>query len=144
MYVPSFFTGSLINRFRARPVMAVGATFIIACVLVNLAGTSHWHFAVALVLLGVGWNFLFIGGTTLLTDCYRPEEKAKSQAANDFIVFSTVAMTALSSGYLHDTLGWQAVNLAVVLPLLAILGALASVGRGPRRELGLEARESGL
>lgn len=144
MYVPSFFTGTLISRFRLRPVMALGATLILGCVLVNFSGTTQAHFAIALVLLGVGWNFLFIGGTTMLTDVYWPEEKAKTQAANDFIVFSTVACTALSSGALHSHFGWQTVNLAVVPALLLVLAALAALGRKGPRKLSLETTDSGL
>ena len=89
------------------------------CVTVNLTGTSLSHFWAALVLLGVGWNFMFIGATTLLTEAYVPEEKGKAQALNDFLVFSTVTLSVLSAGSLQHLLGWQAVNYGV-LPLIVV------------------------
>ncbi len=123
MYAPSFFTGSLIHRFGIGKVLGAGALLMLACVGVNLSGQEVVHFWVALVLLGLGWNFLFIGGTTLLTQCYRPEERAKVQAVNEFLVFGTVACTALLAGGLYGTFGWTLINLAVVAPLiLALLG----------------------
>jgi MFS family permease len=93
-------------------------------VVVNLGGTELTHFWGALFLLGVGWNFLFVGGTTLLIETYRIEEKAKSQALNDFLVFTMVTVSSLSAGALHYTLGWRAVNIGVLLPIALILGAL--------------------
>ena len=124
MFVPSFFTGHLIRRFGIVRILFAGALFGIACVVVNLNGTSYWHFWVALVLLGISWNFLFIGGTTLLTETYRPEERAKTQAANDFLVYTTITISSLSAGALQHHLGWQAVNMGVI-PLLVII--LASI-----------------
>lgn len=124
MFAPSFVTGALIRRFGVLRIMTTGALLYLACVAVNLGGTSVGHYWLALTLLGVGWNFLFIGATTLLTETYRPEEKGKSQAMNDFLVFSTVTVCVLSAGALQHHFGWQAVNLGV-LPLVAIvLGAL--------------------
>ncbi len=122
MFAPSFFTGRLIDRFGITNILLIGALLNAICVVVNLLGDSVWHFWAALVLLGVGWNFLFVGGTTLLTECYSPEEKSKTQAANDFIVFTTVSITALSSGTLHHLYGFSAINLAVI-PLIAIVTA---------------------
>jgi MFS family permease len=98
------------------------------CVALNLAGTSLNHFWLALVALGVSWNFLFIGGTTLLTETYEQAERAKVQAANDFIIFTTVALASLSAGFLQHRLGWQAVNWGVVPLLLLILGSLGWLG----------------
>ncbi len=122
MFFPSFFTGRLINRVGMVPVLGTGVLLGVACVLINLNGTTVAHFTLGLVLLGVCWNFLFVGGTTLLTETYAPEEKSRAQAANDFIVFTTVTITALSAGGMHFLFGWEFVNLSV-LPLLAITAA---------------------
>ncbi len=119
MFVPSFFTGHLINRFGVNNVMLVGCLLLLACVPANLMGTGVVHFWLGLVLLGVGWNFLFIGSTYLLTECYRPEEKAKTQGINDLLVFGTVACTALGSGALQNIFGWQWVNYGV-LPFVLV------------------------
>jgi MFS family permease len=119
MFAPSFVTGHLIRRFGVLQVMLVGGLLSAVCVGINLTGNSLTHFWVALFLLGVGWNFLFIGATTLLTDAYAPEEKAKTQALNDFMVFSTVTMAVLSAGSLQHHLGWRAVNYGV-LPLIVV------------------------
>lgn len=121
MFLPSFVTGDLIRRFGVRRILVAGVLLNLACVGVNFHGHGVGHYWLALVLLGVGWNFLFIGGTTLLTLAHRPEEKAKTQALNDFIVFGTVTMTALGSGALLATLGWAAVNALVIPFLLAVL-----------------------
>ena len=125
MFAPSFFTGELIRRFGVSRIMGTGALHGLACVVLNLAGTSVAHFWWALVALGISWNFLFIGGTTLLTETYRQAERAKVQAANDFIVFTTVAVASLSAGYLQYSFGWQTVNLGVVPLLLLILASIA-------------------
>jgi len=124
MFAPSFFTGNLINRFGISKILFTGALFCLICVVLNLVGQTVWHFWIALIFLGLGWNFLFVGGTTLLTECYTEAEKSRTQAANDFIVFSTVSVTALSSGALHHNLGWGFVNLCVV-PLIALCGVSA-------------------
>lgn len=125
MFTPSFFTGNLIRRFGVLRVMLAGVVLIMSCVLTNLSGTTLVHYSIALALLGVGWNFLFIGSTTLLTEAYAPEEKAKTQALNDFVVFTTVTIAVLTSGSLQHWLGWRAVNLGVLpltlIPLVAIL-----------------------
>jgi MFS family permease len=92
----------------------------VACIVINLFGTSLWHFWTALLLLGVSWNFLFIGGTTLLTETYHPVERAKTQAVNDFTIFTTVSIAILSAGALQHHLGWQMVNIGA-LPLLAVV-----------------------
>lgn len=118
MFAPSFFTGHLIRRVGVLQVMLTGALLNAACVLVNLSGTSVMHYAIALTLVGIGWNFLFIGATTLLTEAYQPAEKARTQALNEFLVLSTVALAVLFSGRLQHQLGWRAVNLGV-LPLIA-------------------------
>jgi len=120
MFAPSFVTGILIRRFGVLTVMLWGALCYIATVVINLNGVTVSHFWSALFLLGLGWNFLFIGGTTLLTESYRPEEKAKAQALNDFLVFTTVSLSSLSAGALQYHYGWEAVNWGVT-PLIAIV-----------------------
>ncbi len=133
MFVPSFFTGSLIHRWGVYRVIAAGALMVLAAVAINLAGHTQWHFWAALIGLGVGWNFLFIGGTTLLTESYAPEERAKCQRFNDMVVFGTVTVTALGSGVLFERIGWLWMNLASVLPVAAVLLGVALVwlrGRG--------------
>ena len=124
MYGPSFFTGRIIARFGAERVIAAGLLGIGVAAAVGLAGTSVAHFWTALVLLGLGWNLSFIGATTLVTECYRPEERAKTQAANDFMVFGSVALASFSSGKLLSLGGWATVNWLVFLPLTAVLGLL--------------------
>ena len=117
MFVPSFFTGNLIARFGLNRMMYAGAVLMLACIGINLTGVSEWHFWTALLLLGVGWNFMFISATQMVTSTYKPAEKAKSQAANEFIVFSMVTVSALSSGWMEAALGWQAMNW-MMLPLV--------------------------
>ncbi len=123
MFVPSFFTGHLMNRFGFTWVTLTGVLLLVASVLINLTGTSIHHFWLALVLLGVGWNFLFIGGTTKLTEAYIGNEKAKTQATNDFLLFSAVTIASLSSGVLQYHFGWQAINQAA-LPFILLTGVL--------------------
>ncbi len=133
MFAPGFFTGRLITRFGVRRIIAVGALLNMACVLVAVMGISFGHFAVALALLGLGWNFMFTGATTLLAEAHSPAERVRAQAANDFIVFGTVACTALGSGWVHAAFGWTVQNLAV-LPALVIALALVLLVR-PQRTL---------
>jgi MFS family permease len=122
MYLPSFFTGGLIRRFGALPVMFAGALLNSAAVGVALSGIEVTEFWFALVLLGVGWNFLFIGATTLLTETYRPEERAKAQGVNDSAIFIMMAMSSFSSGLIVTSGGWSRVNYAAV-PLIAVVMA---------------------
>jgi MFS family permease len=120
MFVPGFFTGHLIKRFGALPVMAVG-------VLLNavaLSGVELMQFLVALFTLGVGWNFLFVGASTLLTTAYRTEERIKTQGAMDFCVFTTMALSSFASGALVTTSGWEWLNRGSIVPVLAIAVAL--------------------
>ncbi len=119
MYAPSFFTGNLIQRFGAVRIMALGVLLNVICVGINLSGQTWWHFWVALILLGVGWNFMFVGGTSLLTETYLPEEKATVQGVNDLIVFALAATGSLMAGVLLNLFGWQWVNL-LALPILAL------------------------
>ena len=120
MFAPSFVTGGLIKRFGTIPVMLAGAALNILCIFVALAGVAVANFWWALVLLGVGWNFLYIGATALLTETYRPEERAKAQGANEFAVFAMMAISSLSSGLIVTTAGWERVNHAAA-PLIAIM-----------------------
>lgn len=134
MFVPSFFTGSLIKRFGALPVMAVGLALNIVCVVIALSGVDLMHFLAALITLGVGWNFLYIGGTTLATQTYRPEERTTAQAAVDVSVYLTMTLTAFGSGALVTTGGWQAMNLGSLLPLALLGVALGWLGVRQRRD----------
>jgi len=121
MFVPSFFTGHLIRRFGTTNIMLTGILLLGLCVWINFSGATVTHFWGALLLLGLGWNFLFVGATTLLTETYSPNEKAKSQALNDFLVFGTVTLTSFSSGAVQHALGWQAINMAVIPFLVLVL-----------------------
>jgi MFS family permease len=132
MFVPSFFTGRLIKRFGALPVMGVGVVLNVLCVSIALSGVDLMQFLSALFVLGVGWNFLYTGGTTLLTQAYRPEEKNKAQGAMDFCVFSTMMISSFASGALITTQGWTWLNLGSLLPLSAVALALAWLGMRPR------------
>ena len=122
MFGPSFFTGSLIKRFGLMQVMFAGAIILYVCVGIALSGIDIPHFWFALVLLGIGWNFLFIGGTTLLTEACTPPERAKTQGANDLIIFIVMATTSFSSGVLIEKNGWQVLNY-LALPFITVVAA---------------------
>ncbi|GLR62590.1 MFS transporter [Marinospirillum insulare] len=117
MFLPSFITGRLITRFGTVPIIQLGCALLLFCVLVAQLGTSYWFFWVALVALGVGWNFTFIGATSLLTLTYLPNEKAKVQGMNDFLVFGFSAAGALLAGHLQHWLGWEMLNLVMLPPI---------------------------
>jgi MFS family permease len=119
MFAPSFFTGFLIARFGVLKIILCGIALNLTCVAINASGIDIFHFRSALLLLGIGWNFLFIGSTTLLTQAYTPAEKAKTQATHDFLMFSFVAIAAYLSGRILTSGGWTVVNYAT-LPGLAI------------------------
>jgi MFS family permease len=133
MFVPSFFTGSLIKRFGCLPVMAVGVLLNAACIAVALSGVELMQFLVALFVLGVGWNFLFIGGTTLFTQAYRPEEKTTAQAAMDTVIYTTMTVTSFSSGALITTRGWTWLNWGSMLPVALTALALGWLALRQRR-----------
>ncbi|MEP7140663.1 MAG: MFS transporter, partial [Caldimonas sp.] len=133
MFLPSFFTGNLIKRFGAMPVMATGVVLNLVCIGVALSGVELSRFLVALFTLGVGWNFLYIGGTALFTTAYRPEEKTTAQAAMDTIVFSTMTVTSFSSGALVTTQGWTLLNLGSLVPVALVAAALAWFAVARRR-----------
>jgi MFS family permease len=120
MFAPSFATGGLIRRLGVIPVMLAGAALNFVAIGVALSGVAVAHFWWSLVLLGVGWNFLYIGGTTLLTETYRPEERAKAQGANEFAIFGMMTLSSLTSGMIVNTSGWEKVNYAAT-PLVAIV-----------------------
>jgi predicted MFS family arabinose efflux permease len=125
MFAPGFFTGHLIKRFGTLPIMAIGLALNVACVLIALSGVELHQFLAALFLLGVGWNFLFTGATTLALTAYRPEEKDKAQGALNFCVFAVLALSSLASGVLVTTQGWTLLNLGSLLPLGLTGAALA-------------------
>ena len=120
MFAPSFFTGHLIKRYSVENIMLIGALLATCCVIINLYGTSITHFWFALLLLGVSWNFLFVGATSLLTETYHQIERAKVQASNDFIVFTSVAIASLSAGGIQHYFGWRSVNIGV-LPVISLI-----------------------
>ncbi len=121
MFAPGFFTGRLIQRFGPHRVICVGGVLTIGCAAVSLAGSAYADFIVALMLLGLGWNFMFVGATALLATAHDAVERVRAQAANDFLVFGTVAITSFSSGALHSHAGWVAVNFAIVPPVVIAL-----------------------
>ncbi len=125
MFAPGFFTGHLIKRFGTLPVMAVGVLLNGACIAVALTGVELHQFLLALFLLGVGWNFLFTGSTTLALRAYRPEEKDRAQAAINFCVFAVMAVTSFASGALVTTQGWFWLNIGSLLPVLLTALGLA-------------------
>ena len=119
MFAPAFFTGHLINKFGVRRILVAGAVLLAAAVAADLSGVTIAHFWIGLFLLGVGWNFLYVGGSTLLIQVYRPEERSKIQGLNDFFVFGTVACTSFMSGWVYGSFGWGIVN-GVGIPLIAL------------------------
>jgi len=135
MFVPSFFTGHLIKRFGALPIMGVGVLLNLVCVAVALSGVDLMQFLVALFVLGVGWNFLYTGGSTLLTQAYKPLEKNRAQGAMDFCVFSTMAVSSFASGALVTTQGWTLLNLGSLAPIALVGCALLWLARQHRPRL---------
>ena len=119
MFAPGFFTGHLIKRFGVMQVMFAGVVLNAICVGIALSGQTVMHFTLALSLLGVGWNFLFTGSTTLAVQNYRPEEKDRAQACINFFVFATMAVTSFASGALVTSQGWNMLNLGSIVPLVA-------------------------
>ena len=124
MYIPSLFTGALITRFGARRIMLVGTAVFLAMVAVGFLGREVLHYGLSMVALGVGWNFLFIGGTTLLAGAHRPGERFRAQAVNDFSVFGLSAIGSLSAGVVMQVHGWDAVLWASVVPILVTMTVL--------------------
>jgi MFS family permease len=124
MFMPSFFTGNLIQRFGGKNIMLMGIALNLLCILINTQGQFFLSYWSALILLGVGWNFIFIAGTTLLTETYRPEEKALVQGVNDVLVFGSAASGSLLAGILQNQIGWESLNMVVAPPLLLLAGWL--------------------
>jgi predicted MFS family arabinose efflux permease len=133
MFGPSFFTGSLIKRFGVLRIITTGIILNVGCMAANLSGIELANFWTGLVALGLGWNFMFIGGTTLLTECYRTEEQEKTQAANDCLIFATISVATFSSGALQNSFGWEAVNGAMVVPLSIAMAAVVWLASRQRR-----------
>ncbi|MBI4275297.1 MAG: MFS transporter [Rhizobiales bacterium] len=123
MFVPSLFTGSLIARFGVERIVVLGFALILASAVIGMSGLTLWHFWSALILLGVGWNFGFIGASALVTQCHRPEERTRVQSFNDFLVFGSMAIGSFSSGILLTLFGWETVN-AVVVPVVLTAAVL--------------------
>jgi MFS family permease len=133
MYGPSFFTGSLIARFGASKVVAAGLALEAIAAVIGIAGISAMHFWVCLVVLGIGWNFGFIGASALVLETHRPQERNKVQAFNDFLVFGLMAIGSFSSGQLLANYGWPTVNAVVFPPVILGLVALIMAGFVKRR-----------
>jgi MFS family permease len=134
MFLPSFFTGALITRFGVLKVMATGGAIMLGCALVNLSGVGFMNFLVANVLVGLGWNFAYVGGSTLLTSTYRPSERAKVQASHDFTVYAATATAAALSGVLAARAGWFVINLAAIPLMLVIIGSAFWLLQRQRRD----------
>ncbi|OEF22032.1 MFS transporter [Vibrio splendidus 5S-101] len=132
MFVPAFFTGSLIERFGSRMMILAGGILFVVCIAINIHGESIWHFRAALVVLGVGWNFMFIAATGLFSQSYQSQNKAKAQVFNEFIVFGCVTITAMLSGWLESTAGWQNLNIYVLPFVLAVILLFAFSARKSR------------
>ena len=133
MFAPSFFMGHLISRIGAANVILLGVCLMIGSLSTGLSGVEIVQFWGALVLLGLGWNCMFVGGTTLLTETYAIAERAKAQALHDFLVFSAVAVSSFSSGKILHELGWNWINFAMIPPMLVVLSALTWLRLSRRR-----------
>jgi MFS family permease len=134
MFAPSFFTGSLIYRFGAERIVATGLVLLIGCAVVALSGVALWQFWTALILLGLGWNFGFIGATAMVADSYRPSEKGKVQGFHDFVLFGSVAFASLMSGAVYNAWGWEMLNW-IIFPVTVLcfvaLGVLKMTSARP-------------
>jgi MFS family permease len=133
MFAPSFVTGTIIQRVGAERVIAAGAALILAAVAVGTQGLAFANFWLGLLLLGVGWNFMYVGGTTLLTRTYTPEERGRVEGVNETCLFAAAFVASTSSGAVLDQLGWGPMNLVVVVPLTAVLVGLALLPRAAPR-----------
>ncbi len=135
MFVPAFFTGHLIARYGVYRILIAGVLLNLASIAINLSGIQFLNFLSALVLVGIGWNFLFTAGTALVTETYRPEEKARVQGLNDFVIWGTISVGAVASGVVQHSVGWSAVNLImaplVIIVLVTTLWLRSSLNRGP-------------
>jgi predicted MFS family arabinose efflux permease len=134
MFLPSFWTGTLIQKFGAPRIVFAGFALIAAATFVNLSGQTTAHFWVGLVLLGLGWNFGFVGASSLVVETHRPEERTRVQSFNDFLVFGTNAIASFSSGTLLVRSGWDAVNYVVAPALVVAVLVLLLGGRQGSKE----------
>jgi MFS family permease len=134
MFAPGFFTGHLIKRFGVLPIMGVGVVLNALCIAIALSGVDLHQFLIALFLLGIGWNFLFTGSTTLSLQTYTPEEKDRAQGAINFFVFATLAVSSLASGVLVTTQGWTLLNLGSIVPVVLVALALGWLAMHQRRQ----------
>jgi len=132
MFAPGFFTGHLIRRFGVLPVMGVGLALNLGCIGVALSGVDLHQFVIALFMLGVGWNFLFTGSTTLSLSAYTPEERDRAQGALNFCIFATLALSSFASGVLVTTQGWRLLNLGSLVPVVLTGAALLWLARHRR------------
>lgn len=132
MFLPSFWTGSLIQRFGASRIVLAGLALIAAAALINLSGQTTWHFWIGLIVLGLGWNFGFVGASSLVLETHRSEERNRVQSFNDFLVFGVNAVASFSSGKLLVESGWDAVN-HVVVPAVAVAALILFYGKRKRR-----------
>ncbi|MEY9573338.1 putative MFS family arabinose efflux permease [Bradyrhizobium diazoefficiens] len=139
MYGPSFFTGALIARFGAPKIVAAGLLLEAGAATIGLSGLTAMHFWATLIVLGVGWNFSFIGASALVLETHRPQERNKVQAFNDFLVFGMMAIGSFSSGQLLANYGWSAVNMVVFPPVVLGLAVLSLVSWARRRKARLDA-----
>ncbi len=124
MFAPSFFTGSLIKRFGAIAIIITGIIINLFCIFINLVGNDVLNFWTALVLLGIGWNFMFVSGTTMVTETYQPSEKALVQGVNDLFVFGSAALASLFAGVLQTAIGWESLNLCAIFLLTIVVLAI--------------------
>ena len=125
MFAPSLFTGYLISLYGKKTIVASGLVILIGCAIVALAGLELMHFWLSLILLGVGWNFGFIGATAMVTETYEPHEKNKAQGLNDFVVFGSVAFSSLMAGISFNAFGWEFLNLVIFpVTLVCLVGLL--------------------
>lgn len=131
MYAPSLFSGWLVERLGVVRMLVAGAACEAACVATAISGHDIPHYGLAMVLLGVGWNLLFVAGTTLLTRSYRPADRFRAQAFNDFCMFAVMATASLAAGVLINGVGWRALNLIALLPLLVVLALAVLLARQP-------------
>jgi MFS family permease len=131
MFLPAFFTGSLINRFGVLRVIIAGAMLSAVCAAINLSGVNYYNFLIANWFVGIGWNLMYVGGSVLLTETYQPAERAKVQGTHDFCVYGTTALASGSAGLLNETAGWALIN-AVALPMMVVV-ILGAIWLGRRR-----------
>src|SRR5947209_18418913 len=134
MYAPSFFTGSLIVRFGAPKIVAIGLLLEACAATIGLSGITALHFWATLIVLGIGWNFGFVGASALVLETHRPQERNKVQAFNDFLVFGMMAIGSFSSGQLLANFGWSAVNMVVYPPVILGLAVLSVASLARRRQ----------